>query len=139
MYYVLQVAPGMEERTELLIKGRIGDGVYNRCFHPIRHIRKKYQGEWKDFYEKLLPGYVFITSDSAGELYMKLKQVPIFTKMLGKDGELFVALREREEEWLERLINSIDMKKDILKPKKAVELEESSEKRLRNRLIADYS
>lgn len=104
MFYVLQVAPGTEDRTEALIRRRVESGVYSRCFHLLRHVRKKYRGEWKDVHEKLLPGYVFVTSNSAMGLYQELKRVPMLTKMLGRDGELFVALREGEVEWLEALL-----------------------------------
>ena len=104
MFYVLQVAPGTEDRTEALIRRRVESGVYSRCFHLLRHVRKKYRGEWKDVHEKLLPGYVFVTSNSAMGLYQELKRVPMLTKVLGRDGELFVALREGEVEWLEALL-----------------------------------
>lgn len=104
MYYVLQVAPGMEELTEKLIRGRIKSSAYGRCFHPMRHVRKKFHGEWKDFHEKLLPGYVFITSNTVQELYQKLRQVPVLTKILGKENECFVALQKNEVAWLECLM-----------------------------------
>ncbi len=105
MYYVIQVAPGMEERTEELIRGRVNRMVYDRCFHPIRHIRKKFQGQWRDLHEKLLPGYVFISSDFVRELYLELRHVPVLTKLLGKDEELFVAMHDEEMQWLEELIS----------------------------------
>ena len=104
MYYVLQVAPGTEERTERLIRGQVRNRAYGRCFHPMRHVRKKFRGEWRDFHEKLLPGYVFITSESVRELYQELRQVTVLTKMLGKEEECFAALQEKEAEWLERLM-----------------------------------
>jgi transcriptional antiterminator NusG len=104
MYYVIQVAPGMEEKTEILIQRRVRNELYARCFHPVRHVRKKFHGEWKDQHEKLLPGYVFIMSNSIQELYLELQKVPLLTKLLGKDGEQFVALQEDEGGWLERLM-----------------------------------
>lgn len=104
LYYVIQVAPGMEDRTEALIRGRVNKAVYNCCFHPLRHIRKKFQGQWKDLHEKLLPGYVFISSDFVRELYLELRQIPVLTKLLGKDEELFVALHDEETQWLEELM-----------------------------------
>lgn len=104
MFYVLQVAPGTEDRTEALIRGRVESGTYGRCFHLLRHVRRKYRGEWKDVREKLLPGYVFVTSDSATGLYQELKRVPMLTKVLGRDGEVFVALQEGEVEWLKELL-----------------------------------
>ncbi len=104
MYYVIQVAPGTEERTELLIRGRVRGSAYDACFYPLRHVRKKFHGEWKDLHEKLLPGYVFLSSARIEELYLELKQVPTLTKLLGKDGELFVALPENEAQWLEQIM-----------------------------------
>jgi transcriptional antiterminator NusG len=108
LYYVLQIAPGMEVRTEILIRGLLGNDLCQRCFHPMRHVRKKFRGEWRDCHEKLLPGYVFILSDSIEELYLGLKQVPMLTKMLGKDEEVFVALREEEVEWLTKLMGGYE-------------------------------
>ena len=37
-------------------------------------------------------------------MYLELKQVPTLTKLLGKDGELFVALPENEAQWLEQIM-----------------------------------
>lgn len=104
MYYVIQVAPGTEERTELLIHGRVSRNVYDNCFHPLRHVRKKFHGEWKDLHEKLLPGYVFLDSMHIEELYLELKRVPMLTKLLGKDEEVFVPLQENEEDWLQQIM-----------------------------------
>ena len=103
MYYVIQVAPGMEDRTESWIRGLVNSQVYDRCFHPMRHVRKKFHGEWKDMHEKLLPGYVFLVSRSIEELYQELKQIPVLTKMLGKDGGQFTPLSKRDIQWLQRI------------------------------------
>ena len=102
MYYVIQVAPGMEDKTEMLIKRRVKKSVYGCCFHPLRHVRKKFRGEWRDLHEKLLPGYVFITSDSVKELYQELKQVAKMTKLLGTEGDYFISLEKTEAIWLEK-------------------------------------
>lgn len=104
MYYVIQVAPGKEADTEVYITKRIEPEVYSSCFHPVRHVRKKFHGEWKDRHEKLLPGYVFMNSENAEELYFALKRVPMLTKLLGRDLEFFTALTDQETEWLEALV-----------------------------------
>ena len=106
MYYVIQVAAGTEDRVEEQVKVMVDDGLYHSCFHPMRRMKKKFRGEWKDVHEKLLPGYVFITSDCVQELYRELENVPAFTRMLGKDGEQFIPLSEHEADWLERMIES---------------------------------
>lgn len=102
-YYVLQVAPREEEKTEQHIRKVLSDDWYEECFHPTRLIRKKFHGKWVDVREKLLPGYVFITTENAQDLYLQLKKIPLLTKMLGKDAEHFAKLSAQEEEWLDRL------------------------------------
>ena len=82
MYYVIQVAPGKETDVELYITERVAEDLYSSCFHPVRHIKKKFHGEWRDKYEKLLPGYVFISSENAEKLYESLKAIPMMTKIL---------------------------------------------------------
>ncbi len=94
----------MEDRTERLIRGQVERGLYDRCFHPMRHVRKKFHGEWKDLHEKLLPGYVFIQSGRIGEVYGELRRIPMLTKVLGREENWFCALREQEAAWLELLI-----------------------------------
>lgn len=113
MYYVMQVAPGEEYKTELLIRERVIDSLYDNCFHPIRHVRKKFHGEWKDVYEKLLPGYVFIISDFVQELYLELRRIPVLTKVLGKDGEFFSSLNENEVQWLRELMGPGKQGQDV--------------------------
>ena len=106
MYYVLQVATGTEDRVEEQVRVMVENGLYESCFHPMRRMKKKFRGEWKELHEKLLPGYVFITSDHVQELYQELKNMPVFTRMLGKDREQFIPLSEHEVEWLERMTES---------------------------------
>lgn len=103
MYYVIQVAAGMEDKAEREIAAVVGRGLYDSCFHPMRLMKKKYRGKWKELHEKLLPGYVFITSNRIQELYQELKKVPAFTKLLGKEDKQFVSLSDCEVEWLERI------------------------------------
>ena len=107
VYYVIQVAPGKEEETERFIGERVSQEWYFSCFHPVRHVRKKFRGMWKDRQEKLLPGYVFIESENARELYMDLKNIPMMTKLWGWEGEFITALTEQEADWLEK-IASVD-------------------------------
>lgn len=106
MYYVIQVAPGKEAEAELYITERVAEELYSSCFHPVRHVRKKFRGVWKDRYEKLLPGYVFISSENAEELYLALKRIPTMTKILGWHLEYIAALTQREAVWLEKLVSA---------------------------------
>lgn len=106
MYYVLQVASGKETDTEAYIMKRVSAELYSSCFHPVRCVRKKFRGEWMDKYEKLLPGYVFMNSKNAEDLYLALKSIPMLTKFLGWNPECVTALTEQEVKWLEALVST---------------------------------
>lgn len=103
-YYVLQVAPREEEKAETHIRRLLPDELYGQCFHPMRLIKKKFHGKWMEVHEKLLPGYVFITTESAEALYLQLKKIPLLTKMLGRELEYFVRLSGKERQWLDLLL-----------------------------------
>ena len=106
-YYVLQVAPRQEKKTEMYMKKQLPAGLYDRCFHPTRRMRRKYRGKWVEVHEKLLPGYVFVTTECAEELYIQLRKIPLFTRLLGKDAENFVRLSDEEEQWLDMLLGQM--------------------------------
>lgn len=113
LYYVMQVATGTEDKVEEQVRMVVRNELYDSCFHPMRRVKKKYRGEWKEVQDKLLPGYVFITSDCVQELYRELKCVPAFTKILGKDTERFIPLPEHEVKWLEQIMNSSDQNREV--------------------------
>lgn len=104
MYYVIQVAPGKETDAELYITERVAEELYSSCFHPVRHVKKKFRGEWRDKHEKLLPGYVFINSENAERLHESLKGIPMMTKILGWHLEYITPLTDGETAWLEALV-----------------------------------
>lgn len=109
----MQVATGTEDKVEEQIRMIVGNELYDACFHPMRQMKKKYRGKWKEIHEKLLPGYVFITSDCIQDLYQELKNVPAFTKILGKDVEQFIPLPKHEVEWLERIMDSSNANMEV--------------------------
>lgn len=113
MYYVIQVATGTEDKVEDQVRMVVGNELYDSCFHPMRRVKKKYRGEWKEVHDKLLPGYVFITSDCIQELYRKLRCVPAFTRILGKEAEQFIPLSKHEVEWLERIMDSTNANMEV--------------------------
>lgn len=103
----------MEDKVEEQIRVMAGNELYDSCFHPMRRVKKKYRGEWKEIREKLLPGYVFITSSRIRELYQELRSVPAFTKMLGREGEEFIPLPEVEVKWLKQIMGSSNQNLEV--------------------------
>ena len=104
MYYVLQVTSGTEVKTEEHIMSILPEELSYQCFHPTRHMRKKFHGRWTDIHEKLLPGYVFIRTDNIREVYQQLKKVPLLTKLLGREEGYFAELSLGDVEWLEKML-----------------------------------
>ena len=103
MYYVLQVEPGNEDKTEILIMTILPSDLYGECFHLTKHMRKKFHGRWVDMQEKLLPGYVFITTENVEGLFLELKKVPILTNIVGRDGWNFTEMADDDVKWLEKI------------------------------------
>ena len=107
MYYVVYVGAGKENSAEMFIKKVISRRYCTSCFHPVRHMRKKIRGEWTDCWDRLVPGYVFITSEDIAGFYRELRKSPRLLKVLGKEEEdtevKFYALTEEEAVWLEKL------------------------------------
>ena len=105
MFYVIQVSPAKEAQTEAKIEKEIKDRLQVTCFHLTRKIKKKFRGTWHDVTQKLLPGYIFIDTDQMEELYGELKKIPMLTKLLGREDDLFISLNPEEEAWVRRLIS----------------------------------
>ena len=115
MYYVIFVGSGQEIRTETFIHKYIPKDLYTVCFHPTRQMKKKIHGEWVEINEKLIPGYVFVETDSIQAFYIALRQRPAFQRLLGKETvtinengeesleERFYPLKPEEEKWLRNI------------------------------------
>lgn len=140
MYYVIQVAPGKEDDVEIHIKERISEELCSSCFHPMRHVRKKFHGKWRNRHEKLLPGYVFIDSEEVHGLYLELKSIPMMTKLLGWEREFITALTERETEWLEKIVSACRNNSTIMEvPLSQIEVDENDEVRILSGPLQDMA
>ena len=112
MYYVLQVTPGEEEKTEALIMAILPGDLYGECFYLTKHMRKKFHKRWVNTQEKLLPGYVFIATENVEEVFLELKKVPMLTNILGRDGGSFSELSMCDAKWVEK-IKKVGVRKTI--------------------------
>ena len=105
MWYVMQVVSGQENRTVFLVEKMISHKILESCFVPVRRLRKKFHGTWREVTEKLFPGYVFMISEQPRLLYEELKQIPALTRLLGRCEEYFTPLTEKDVRMLEKLRN----------------------------------
>ena len=101
MWYVIQVYTGKEEETADQCRARVAVGE-EEVFVPLVERMTKVRGEWEVVRTRLFPGYVFIETDRPGDLYMRLKEVKVMTRLL-KTGEEITPLYREEEEYLRSL------------------------------------
>lgn len=102
MWYVIQVRVSSEESIKKQCEKRIPETVLQSCFIPYYESKRKVAGTWKTKRKILFPGYVFLVSDDAEQLFLALKKVEGLTKLLGSGGDV-VALSEKEVATLRRL------------------------------------
>ena len=105
MWYVIQTVSGEEDRTAGMIKKMVSPEFVKECFVPKRERVKKFQGYWNKVEEVLFRGYAFVVSERPKELYEELKRIPALTKVLGREGDSFMALDEKEESMVKELGN----------------------------------
>lgn len=100
MWYVMQVTSGREGQTILMMEKSLPEGILEKCFIPVRRMKKKYQGRWHEITEKLFPGYVFLITEKPRLLYGELKKLPAMTKLLGSCEEYFSPLSQTDMDFL---------------------------------------
>lgn len=81
-------------------------GSYERCFFLKRESVWRISGKCNIHIETLFPGYVFVITQKPQEFYEQLKNVPMLTKLLGREEAAYFSIREEEEVFLNRLLNN---------------------------------
>ena len=110
MWYVMQVVSSTENNTVTLLEELIPSYIMERCFVPVRKMKKKFQGKWQEVTERLFPGYIFLISEHPQILYEELKNIPALTKMLGSCEQKVTPLSEGDIQLLKKLQNWSDDK-----------------------------
>lgn len=108
MWYVIQVTTGKEEAMKLLIETRLSSRLYERCFYIKRERIWRRGGECILHLETMFPGYLFVITDQPVELYMQLKKIPQFTRLLRTEDEVFLTVEEDEKQFLLNLLDEDD-------------------------------
>ena len=99
-WYVVQVKSGHERQIAEKCRTMISDDILKECFIPEYIRKKKYLGKWHDVKDILFKGYVFMISDEVNQLYVELKKIPDFTKVIGKKKEEIYPLTVEEISFL---------------------------------------
>lgn len=114
MWYVVWVKTGQERKVMELCKkmfpetkGENADSkqeVFEDCFLPMREKAWRADGTWTIRKEILFPGYLFFVTENPAGLYMALKTIPEYAKLLG-DGRRPIPLQPHEVDFLEKYTN----------------------------------
>lgn len=100
MWYVIQTVTGKEDELMLFIRTILCREHFEDCFVIRTEWLKRLRGEWQLQVRPLFPGYVFIETEAPERIYMELKKVPKFSKLLGSGRDEFVPVRKEEEKFL---------------------------------------
>lgn len=100
MWYVIQTVTGKEEELMLFMRTILCREHFGNCFMIQAEWLKRLGGEWNLQIRPLFPGYVFIETDEPERLYMELKNVPRFSRLLGNGKDEFIPVNEAEEKFL---------------------------------------
>ncbi len=102
MWCAVHVGDGYEAKTESFVSGLLPASLNAHCFHLTRSRRKKYGGQWQTIREKLLPGYIFITTDRPEAVYRELKKVPEPKLLFSREDSVSV-LEEQESDFMGKI------------------------------------
>lgn len=99
MWYVIWTSTGSEKKTEASLEGFV-----KRSFVPRKAINKKKGGEWLVQEKALFPGYLFVDTDDAEELSLRLRKTEGFSQILTTDKKIF-PLYGNDANFAEKLYN----------------------------------
>ena len=89
MYYVVQVKTGKEDQAiNDIMKNKLDDPSFE-VFAPYRKALKKFKGQMKEVVERCFPGYVFVETNDAEELFKQLYWTPGYTRLLGREADTY--------------------------------------------------
>ncbi|MCD7982246.1 MAG: hypothetical protein LUF32_08060, partial [Clostridiales bacterium] len=100
-WYVIQVMTGKEQDVIDECHLKLPKGLMETMFVPCREDQRKLSGKWMTIRRVLFPGYVFVSTDNIDEVFLKLKKVEQFTRVL-KIGDEMVPMTEEEKSFILR-------------------------------------
>lgn len=119
MWYVIQVCSGREEYARDLIEKYKCQEYIEACRIPL-FVRLRKQGNiWYPETKVLFPGYLFVKTENAAELYEHLRVIPRMTRLLGTGKEI-VPITAQEEKFLVKIGGDdlvVGMSKGIIEQK----------------------
>ena len=83
MWYVIQTETGREEEVLYLMSRLLDKRLCSRYMILEAEWPKRSGGQWLLLRKAMFPGYIFVETEEAEEVFFQLKQIPKLTKILG--------------------------------------------------------
>ena len=104
MLHVIQVMAGMEDVTEKLLRKYLDDSWYTELFVPRYASMRRYGGVWHDILKAMFPGYVFVETEEAEKVFVRLRYIPKSMHIIYAEREI-LAVYPEEEKFLRDMID----------------------------------
>ena len=109
MWYVIQTKSGDEEELQGFIESMLPVGLEVSFFIPLYENVWRSGGRGHISIQRLFPGYLFAETAVPEELFMVLKKIPRFTRLLNMEDEsgekVFLSISEDDEDFLRSLMD----------------------------------
>lgn len=115
MWYVIQTETGREEEILRLVRRSLDKKLCSRYMILKAEWPKRSGGQWVLLRKVMFPGYIFVETEEAEELFFQLKQVPKLTKILGNGKFEFVPLAEEEILFLKKISGNTEQEIQMLR------------------------
>lgn len=114
MWYAIQTETGREEEVLRLMRRSLDKKLCSRYMILEAEWPKRSGGQWALLRKVMFPGYIFVETEEAEELFFQLKQIPKLTKILGNGQFEFVPLADEEILFLKKISGKTGQETQIL-------------------------
>ena len=108
-WYVIQTKSGDEEELQGFIESVLPAGLEVSFFIPLYEDVWRSGGRGHISIQRLFPGYLFAETAMPEELFMVLKKIPRFTRLLNMEDDsgekVFLSISEDDEDFLKSLMD----------------------------------
>ncbi len=101
-WYVIHTESGRENILIDRMKQIFNEDEIKECFLVKRERRRRLRGKWTVVVENLFKGYVFVVAKNPDKVFLKLKEIPMFSKILTTGEYEFIPLTRKEIEFISK-------------------------------------
>ena len=101
-WYVIHTEAGRENILIDRMKQIFTEDEMKECFLVKRERRRRLRGKWTVVVENIFKGYIFVVAKKPEKVFFKLKEIPMFSKILTIGEYNFIPLSRKEIEFISK-------------------------------------